>query len=152
MNTSSLELLLVLIALSCCVATFILAEDDAVISIHPHDVRGVWEGFGTSLCWLGAAIGNTRNTDLVADLLFTLSKSIHVPDLGETAHLPGLGLNLARYNIGGSGSGTNTLMAIGWTSLRIRVHRHLTGNWMKTQHDFAVSINLSSFPMLQCGG
>ncbi|KAL2645019.1 hypothetical protein R1flu_012606 [Riccia fluitans] len=49
----------------------------------------VWEGWGTSLCWWANFVGGLPQTDLnfVLDLLFDQQK--------------GLGLNIARYNIGG---------------------------------------------------
>lgn len=64
-------------------------------TIDPTTKFGVWEGWGTSLCWWGAAFGDR---DDLADLFFTLNTTTTLE--GKT--LPGLGLNIARYNAGGS--------------------------------------------------
>lgn len=55
---------------------------------------GEWEGWGTSLCWWANVFGQR---DDLADLVFTL-KNV---SLGGQ-ELPGLGMNIARYNAGGS--------------------------------------------------
>jgi len=54
--------------------------------------EGRWEGWGTSLCWWANAFGDR---DDLADLLFTTNT---VDILGTP--LPGLGLNIVRYNLG----------------------------------------------------
>jgi galactan endo-1,6-beta-galactosidase len=58
-----------------------------------HDL-GSWEGWGSSLAWWGRAAGGSRNADYYADLIYTMK---------ETNGLPGLGLNVVRYNVGGGG-------------------------------------------------
>ena len=55
---------------------------------------GTWEGWGSSLAWWARAIGGTANADYYADLIYTTNM---------TDGLPGLGLNIVRYNIGGGG-------------------------------------------------
>lgn len=62
------------------------------IVLDPAETQGVWEGWGTSLCWMGKAFGDRQD---VADLLFT-TKQVSIG--GE--ELPGLGLNIVRYNAG----------------------------------------------------
>ena len=62
--------------------------------IDPGDDFGTWQGWGSSLAWWGRAVGGTQNADYYADLIYTLK---------ETDHLPGLGLNIVRYNVGGGG-------------------------------------------------
>jgi galactan endo-1,6-beta-galactosidase len=54
---------------------------------------GVWDGWGCSLCWWAAAFG-TR--DDLADIVFTTN---YTSLNGQ--NLPGLGMNIARYNAGG---------------------------------------------------
>jgi len=70
---------------------------------HSADVRaaldlardlGTWQGWGSSLAWWGRAVGGTQNADYFADLIYTMQ---------ETDGLPGLGLNIVRYNVGGGG-------------------------------------------------
>ena len=58
-----------------------------------HDL-GTWQGWGSSLAWWGRAVGGTGNADYYADLIYTKK---------ETDGLPGLGLNVVRYNVGGGG-------------------------------------------------
>ncbi|MEV6971329.1 hypothetical protein AB0M47_40155 [Hamadaea sp. NPDC051192] len=70
------------------------AEADATIAIKPSADFGVWEGWGTSLAWWGNVFGDR---DDFADIFFT-TKSVAYN--GST--LPGLGLNIARYNLGAS--------------------------------------------------
>lgn len=68
------------------------AHADATIAINPANRYGTWEGWGTSLAWWGNVFG-TR--DDFADLFFT-TKSVTY----NGTSLPGLGLNIARYNLG----------------------------------------------------
>jgi hypothetical protein len=65
----------------------------ADVTPDPAASRGIWEGWGTSLAWWAAVFGNR---DDVADLLFT-AKTVTLE--GQT--LPGLDLNIVRYNAGG---------------------------------------------------
>lgn len=70
------------------------ARADATIAVNPGTTYGTWEGWGTSLAWWGNVFGNR---DDFADIFFT-TKSVAYG--GRT--LPGLGLNIARYNLGAS--------------------------------------------------
>ena len=70
---------------------------DSVVTVNPYENRGVWEGWGCSLSWWGNGIGGSAYQKLYSDLFFT-QKS--VPFMGKS--LPGLGLNIVRYNVGGS--------------------------------------------------
>uniref|UniRef100_A0AAV1VMF7 Endo-beta-1,6-galactanase-like domain-containing protein n=1 Tax=Peronospora matthiolae TaxID=2874970 RepID=A0AAV1VMF7_9STRA len=60
-----------------------------------------WEGWGTSLCWWANVFGDRED---VADLFFTHKDVVTLT--GGSPSLPGLGLNIVRYNIGGSGKTT----------------------------------------------
>ncbi|GAM24747.1 hypothetical protein SAMD00019534_079220 [Acytostelium subglobosum LB1] len=55
---------------------------------------GVWEGWGTSLAWWAQTYGD--NT-VLADVFFTTSNVTY-----QDTELPGLGLNIVRYNAGAS--------------------------------------------------
>ena len=68
------------------------AAADVSTTIDPRTDWGAWEGWGTSLCWWGKAHGNR---DDLADIFFTRNT---VQYQGQA--LPGLGLNIARYNAG----------------------------------------------------
>ena len=66
----------------------------AVTKVVPSQNWGEWFGWGTSLAWWANVYGQN---DSLADLFFTLqTMSFH------NASLPGLGLNIERYNVGGS--------------------------------------------------
>jgi galactan endo-1,6-beta-galactosidase len=64
----------------------------SVIQIDPSKSYGTWEGWGTSLAWMGKVFGDR---DDLADILFT-TKTVTFND--ET--LPGLGMTIVRYNAG----------------------------------------------------
>ncbi|WP_412538407.1 glycoside hydrolase [Longispora sp. K20-0274] len=64
----------------------------AVATIDPRSNWGTWEGWGTSLAWWAKAFGHDTT---MADLFFTRNQ---VRYRGED--LPGLGLNIVRYNAG----------------------------------------------------
>ena len=62
------------------------------IVIDPAAEQGAWQGWGVSLAWWAAVFGDR---DDLADALFT-TRTVQVgPD-----PLPGLGLNIVRYNAG----------------------------------------------------
>jgi galactan endo-1,6-beta-galactosidase len=69
-----------------------VARADATIAVRPSADFGAWEGWGTSLAWWANVFGNR---DDFADIFFT-TKSVAYN--GVT--LPGLGLTIARYNLG----------------------------------------------------
>ena len=65
------------------------AAEAATIPIDPTNVYvNNYEGWGTSLAWFANVTGNWSNRNALADALFSQST--------------GLGLNIARYNVGGS--------------------------------------------------
>ncbi|GGL71400.1 hypothetical protein GCM10010129_13830 [Streptomyces fumigatiscleroticus] len=68
------------------------AHADATIAVNPGTTYGTWEGWGTSLAWWANVFGAR---DDFADIFFT-TKSVSYN--GRT--LPGLGLTIARYNLG----------------------------------------------------
>ena len=63
-----------------------------------------WEGFGTGLSWWANNLGNdVDGTDLFTNLLFSTNTKQPVK-VGETEYkMPGLGLNLARMDLGSTG-------------------------------------------------
>lgn len=72
-----------------------IARADATIAVRPTADYGLWEGWGTSLAWWANLFGDR---DDFADIFFTTAS---VPYNGVT--LPGLGLTIARYNLGACG-------------------------------------------------
>jgi galactan endo-1,6-beta-galactosidase len=71
-----------------------VAGADTTIAIDPGADYGRWEGWGTSLAWWANVFGQR---DDFADLFFTTNSVTY-----RGASVPGLGLNIARYNLGGS--------------------------------------------------
>ncbi|MFE6867164.1 glycoside hydrolase [Kitasatospora sp. NPDC057692] len=69
---------------------------DFTTTVKPQTQWGTWEGWGTSLSWWANQLG--PQTDL-ADVLFSRNT---VQFLGQA--VPGLGMNVVRYNAGGSGT------------------------------------------------
>lgn len=66
---------------------------DVAVQVDPGTTYGPWEGWGTSLAWWANVFGDR---DDFADAFFTLE------DVGYDGRtLPGLGLSIARYNLGG---------------------------------------------------
>jgi galactan endo-1,6-beta-galactosidase len=70
------------------------------IRVNSADNHGKWEGWGTSLAWWANASGASAHQDVYADLFFS-SKDVRFME----KTLPGLGLNIVRYNVGGGGRG-----------------------------------------------
>ncbi|MEV6998893.1 beta-1,6-galactanase [Streptomyces sp. NPDC093982] len=68
------------------------AHADATIAVNPGTSYGTWEGWGTSLAWWANVFGNRND---FADLFFTTNSVTY-----NGTPLPGLGLNIARYNLG----------------------------------------------------
>ncbi|MGW1910668.1 beta-1,6-galactanase [Streptomyces sp. NPDC002076] len=68
------------------------ARADATISINPATTYGTWEGWGTSLAWWANIFGAR---DDFADIFFTTKTTTY-----DGTALPGLGLSIARYNLG----------------------------------------------------
>ena len=69
---------------------------------------GAFDGFGVSLAWSGNVFGGRAD---LADALFTLNASV---DFGAFA-VPALGLQLARYNVGGSSRNSDPPVVVpGW--------------------------------------
>jgi galactan endo-1,6-beta-galactosidase len=64
------------------------------VSVDPTIDLGSWQGWGSSLAWWGRAVGGTENADYYADLIYTTK---------DADGVPGLGLNVVRYNVGGGG-------------------------------------------------
>jgi galactan endo-1,6-beta-galactosidase len=71
---------------------FVSATFASETKINPAATQRTWDGWGTSLAWLGKAFGDR---DDVADLLFSRDE-VRL----EGQIVPGLGLNIARYNAG----------------------------------------------------
>ncbi|MFJ9346840.1 beta-1,6-galactanase [Streptomyces sp. NPDC101237] len=69
-----------------------IARADATIAVSPSTSYGTWEGWGTSLAWWANVFGAR---DDFADIFFTTRSTTY-----GTTSLPGLGLNIARYNLG----------------------------------------------------
>ncbi len=82
----------------------LIASADYVTTIEPTKTFGAWEGWGCSLCWWSNQFGDR---DDLADIAFS-TKMVS----WQGKPLPGLGFNIARYNLGGCRSGMTTTDAM----------------------------------------
>ncbi len=96
----SLSFVRAVLLLTVAVTSFSTLRADYTVRPSTADNRGVWDGWGTSLCWWAKLAGNTSYQSKYAQLLFSYD---FVDYLGNGGQQPGLGLNIARYNIGGGG-------------------------------------------------
>ena len=77
------------------------ARANVTVHINPAEIRSAsFDGWGCALCWWANAFGNSANADTLADLCFTPNTVTW-----QGATLPGLGLKIIRYNVGGGGGG-----------------------------------------------
>src|SRR5918995_1327759 len=74
------------------------AHADMTVVVDPGADYGRWEGWGTSLAWWATVFGDR---DDFADLWFTTRTVTY-----RGTALPGLGMNIARYNLGACGWNT----------------------------------------------
>jgi galactan endo-1,6-beta-galactosidase len=101
-----------------------------VVPVNPERSWTVWDGWGCSLAWWANQFG-TRND--LADALFT-TRVVNVTTDTGTYLLPGLGLNIARYNIGG----TSTAPAGGSSAdipSQMPAYKRIQGFWLNSDSD-----------------
>jgi galactan endo-1,6-beta-galactosidase len=132
------------LCLGMAVFTMVLAQTlptraDSTVTLNPRQSWGVWEGWGTSLAWWAKVFG-TR--DDLADLMFTTNYTV----LNGTS-LPGLGLNIARYNAGASSwnsiTNGNSVDSM-WVPSSMNPDRQMEGfwlNWNSTNYQDPTSAN-----------
>ena len=99
---------------------------DYAVKVDPHKNWGIWEGWGTSLAWWANAFGDR---DDVADLMFS-TKQVKI----NGKEVPGLGFNIARYNVGGCSwrpSHNETMKA----SNNIPKFKQIEGFWINWDSD-----------------
>ncbi|CAG2113834.1 unnamed protein product [Medioppia subpectinata] len=104
----------------------IICGADYTNRINPHKNWGEWEGWGTSLAWWANVLGDR---DDVADLMFT-TKLIQY----NNQSVPGLGLNIIRYNVGGCSAnsiGADHMIA----SPKIPKFKQIEGFWLNWDSD-----------------
>lgn len=97
------------------------ASNGYLTTINPNLSWGTWDGWGISLCWWANVFGNR---DDLADIIFTTNYTSLSGVL-----LPGLGMNIVRYNAGGCSSNS-----IGGTNMqaspKIPAFRQIQGYWL----------------------
>jgi galactan endo-1,6-beta-galactosidase len=113
------------------------------VAANPHETRvASFDGWGTSLCWwanqYGGVVGELGAT-MLADLFFGTG-NVQAGAPGKPPFvplrtiLPGLGMNIVRYNIGGGGGGAtidaNTVERISPNNLIGGPH-YIMGFWRK---------------------
>ncbi|KFY27586.1 hypothetical protein V491_00838 [Pseudogymnoascus sp. VKM F-3775] len=97
------------------------ATADYTTTIDAQSNRGTWDGWGTSLAWWAKKFGDRED---LADIFFTLKTTTLIG-----LNLPGLGFNIARYNVGACSSNTydSTSMVV---SANIKSSRQVDGYWI----------------------
>ncbi|KAI3336673.1 glycoside hydrolase family 30 protein [Xylariaceae sp. AK1471] len=98
---------------------------DVTTTIKASSNYGIWDGWGTSLAWWAAAFGDR---DDLADIVFSLGQ---VSFNGLT--LPGLGMNIVRYNAGATSSNSVNGESI-VKSPKINPSRLIDGYWIDWQN------------------
>ncbi|TDK60443.1 glycoside hydrolase [Sapientia aquatica] len=111
-------LLLGSIAVSAC---SVGATTSPTYKINAASAYGTWDGWGTSLAWWAKAFGNR---DDLADLAFT-TNSVTL----NGVVLPGLGLNIVRYNAGASTSSSYNGLTMKLSS-SMDPNREMDGYWL----------------------
>ncbi|PSR77519.1 glycoside hydrolase superfamily [Coniella lustricola] len=97
-----------------------LSAADETWTISASTDWGTWEGWGVSLAWWAKAFG-TRSD--LADLFFSLDTTTY-----NSASVPGLGLNMARYNAGACSNNTYAGAAMA-VSPAMMASRQMDGYW-----------------------
>lgn len=97
-----------------------LAAADETWKISTSSNWGTWEGWGVSLAWWAKAFGNR---DDLADIFFSLDTTTF-----DSASLPGLGFNIARYNAGACSNNTYDGASM-VESPKITASRQIDGFW-----------------------
>jgi acyl-coenzyme A synthetase/AMP-(fatty) acid ligase len=100
-------------------------DSNYTTTVRPQTTFGVWEGWGTSLCWWANVFGQNEN---LADLFFTM-KHTRIKTPKGLIWLPGLGLNIARYNAGGNAWKPLTDGSTMVTSPNIPAFKQMEGFW-----------------------
>ena len=94
---------------------------DLSVAVHPTISVPTWDGWGTSLAWWANAYGGRAD---FANLLFATNQ-VTINGIS----LPGLGLNIVRYNIGASL--TNTIPSDAMqASTNIPAFKQIPGYWL----------------------
>ena len=127
--TNPTRLFLALVGLSVAVSPSRAADAHASsapapveVKINPAITHGTWEGWGTSLCWMGKVFGNR---DDLADFLFTTRTTTF-----GGKQVPGLGFNIVRYNAGACSWNTLADGRRMIVSKIIKPYRQIEGFWL----------------------
>jgi galactan endo-1,6-beta-galactosidase len=104
---------------------FSTATAEYTVTVHTGERRGVWEGWGCSLSWWGNSIGTSDFQDTHVDLFFTTRTVKYLEK-----ELPGLGMNIVRYNVGGGGRGEQFETIRENVSPRLAWYKDIDGFWI----------------------
>jgi len=102
-----------------------VAPSGYTLTVDKNENRGTWEGWGCSFAWWAHAVGGKKYQDLYADLFFTAKT---VPFLDK--QLPGLNMNIIRYNVGGGGRRETYENAVEKVPDILKWHRDIDGYWI----------------------
>lgn len=120
---SSTAVLFILATLLC--ARSSSARADYTLKVNPDEVRTAsFDGWGCSLAWWSNQFGTSAQADTLADICFS-SKSVSWQDV----ILPGLNLNIVRYNVGGGGGGAQIDTSKEQVSPNMPAFKNMIGFW-----------------------
>ena len=109
MSASLARAALVAVAALCAPRSGAAAAPPSTVVVDAGTSFGAFDGFGVSLAWSGNVFGDRAD---LADALFTLNASVA---FGGSFSVPALGLQLARYNVGGSARNSDAAIVVpGW--------------------------------------
>ena len=94
---------------------------DETTTLNPSTRWGIWEGFGVSLAWWAKAFGTQED---LADIFFSQKSTSY-----NGQDIPGLGLNIVRYNAGACSSNSIDGESIVLSS-NITPARQIDGYWI----------------------
>lgn len=99
---------------------------DYIAKVNPNEVRTAsFDGWGCSLAWWANQFGDSSQADTLADICFT-TKSV----TWQNTLLPGLGLNIVRYNVGGGGGGGKIGSNKEQVSPNMPTFKNMLGFWL----------------------
>ena len=103
-----------------------IAIADYTTKISPAEVRTAsFDGWGCSLAWWANQFGDSTQADTLADICFT-TKTVG----WQNTLLPGLGLNIVRYNVGGGGGGASIGGSKEQVSPNMPNFKNIMGYWL----------------------
>ncbi len=106
------------------------------LTVIPTENRGTWEGFGANLGSWANAVGASEYQETYADLFFTNKNTAFTNTV-----LPGLGLSIVRYGIGGGGREGDIMDRAEINPLDLAAYRDVEGFWIDPKESDPSSVS-----------